>query len=119
MPITLATGSWPNDPNNPSFQPTQPILKGINMLENGTSHALDTASKQISDSLDQASTLAHNGVNKLMDSSQHLREYAQKAGQTTLATIRDEPVKSVLIAAATGAALMALITLATRSSHRG
>ena len=87
-------------------------------ISNGTSRALDTASKQIADSLDQASTMAHNGVAKIADSTQQMREYAQKAGQTTLDTIRDEPVKSVLIAAATGAALMALITLATRSSHR-
>jgi ElaB/YqjD/DUF883 family membrane-anchored ribosome-binding protein len=82
------------------------------------SHALDAATQQISDSLDSASTMAHNGVAKFMDSSQQLRESAQRAGQSTLATIREEPVKSVLIAAATGAALMALVTLVTRSSHR-
>ena len=93
-------------------------MNGLTMNETSTSQALDAASKQISDSLDQANTLAHTGVNKIMDSTHQLRELAQKTGQSTLATIRDEPVKSVLIAAATGAALMALITLVTRSSNR-
>jgi hypothetical protein len=34
-----------------------------------------------------------------------------------VAYIRDEPVKAMLIAAATGAALMALINLVSRSRH--
>ena len=57
------------------------------MNETSTSHALEAASKQISDSLDQANTLAHTGVNKIMDSTHQLRELAQKTGQSTLATI--------------------------------
>ena len=89
------------------------------MTENNLMNQLDAAAKPIGESLDRMNTLAHEGVAKLVDSSHQLRELAQKAGQSTLTTIRDEPVKSVLIAAATGAALMALITLATRSSHRG
>ena len=88
------------------------------MNENTISHQLDGVAKPIAQSLDRMNTMAQDGVAKVMDSSHQLKELAQKAGQSTLTTIRDEPVKSVLIAAATGAALMALITLATRSSHR-
>ena len=89
------------------------------MNENTSIQQLDGVAKPIAQSLDRMNTLAHDGVNKVMDSSHQLKELAQKAGQSTLTTIREEPVKSVLIAAATGAALMALVTLATRSNHRG
>jgi ElaB/YqjD/DUF883 family membrane-anchored ribosome-binding protein len=49
------------------------------------------------------------------DSSQQLREKAVQASDQTVAYIKDEPVKSMLIAAATGAALMGLISLMGRS----
>ncbi len=88
------------------------------MNENTSLHQLDGVSKPIAESLDRMNTLAHDGVAKVMDTSHQLREMAQKAGQSTLTTIRDEPVKYALIAAATGAALMALITLLSRSGHR-
>ena len=88
------------------------------MIENNSIHALDGAAKPITESLDRMNALAHDGVAKVIDSSHQLREMAQKAGQTTLTTIREEPVKYALIAAATGAALMALITLLSRSGHR-
>ena len=106
-------------PFDSSF-PTNPSpLKGNTMNENTLSNQIDSVTKPLAQSLDRMNSLAHDGVAKVVDSSHQLRELAQKAGQSTLTTIRDEPVKSVLIAAATGAALMALITLATRSSHRG
>lgn len=88
------------------------------MNETTSLHQLDGVTKPLTDSLDRMNTLAHDGVAKVMDSSHQLRELAQKAGQSTLTTIRDEPVKYALIAAATGAALMALITLLSRSGNR-
>jgi ElaB/YqjD/DUF883 family membrane-anchored ribosome-binding protein len=44
-----------------------------------------------------------------------LRDQAMRAGTNTTHYIRAEPVKSVLMAAATGAALMALVSLLNRS----
>ena len=88
------------------------------MNETTSLHQLDGVTTPLTDSLDRMNTLAHDGVAKVMDSSHQLRELAQKAGQSTLTTIRDEPVKYALIAAATGAALMALITLLSRSGNR-
>ena len=87
------------------------------MIENTSLHQLDAVTKPLADSIDRMSTMAHDGLNKAMDSTHHLRELAQKAGENTLTTIRGEPVKYVLIAAATGAALMALITLVARSGR--
>ena len=45
----------------------------------------------------------------------NLREKAQMASEQTVAYVKDEPVKSMLIAAATGALLMGLVSLLGRS----
>ena len=49
------------------------------------------------------------------DTSRHLVEKAQRASQTTVTYIKDEPVKAMFISAAVGAALMGLIRLRNRS----
>jgi ElaB/YqjD/DUF883 family membrane-anchored ribosome-binding protein len=68
---------------------------------------------------EKASTLAHRGVDAVRESSQQLRDRALRASDSTAAYIKDEPVKSMLIAAAAGAALMALVSLMGRSPRRG
>jgi ElaB/YqjD/DUF883 family membrane-anchored ribosome-binding protein len=68
---------------------------------------------------EQASTLAYRGVDAVREGSQKLRDRAVQASDNTVAYIKDEPVKSMLIAAATGAALMALVSLIGRSQSRG
>jgi ElaB/YqjD/DUF883 family membrane-anchored ribosome-binding protein len=65
-----------------------------------------------------AGALAQRGARALRDTSQGLRDSALRAGDSTVLYIKDEPLKAVLIAAATGAALMALVGLLTRSRHR-
>ena len=65
----------------------------------------------------QAENVAHRGVDAVRDASAQVREKALKASDTTVSYIKDEPVKSMLIAAATGAALMALIGLLSRSRN--
>lgn len=64
---------------------------------------------------EQASALAQRGVSAVRDRSQMLRDKAVQATDRTEMYIRDEPLKAVLIAAATGAALMALVALLSRS----
>ncbi len=66
---------------------------------------------------EQASALAQRGVDAVRDGTQQLRDQARHATDTTVSYIKDEPIKSMLIAAATGAALMALISLMGRSRH--
>ena len=51
------------------------------------------------------------------DTSQQLRERAVQAQDMTVAYVKDEPIKAMLIAAATGALLMGLITMLGRSSR--
>ena len=55
--------------------------------------------------------LAHRGMDLVRDKSLHVRD-------TTTHYIQDEPVKSMLIAAAVGAALIGLVAMFSRSgSH--
>ena len=51
----------------------------------------------------------------MRDASAQLREKATQASDTTVEYVRQEPVKAMLIAAATGAVLMALVGLLARS----
>lgn len=63
----------------------------------------------------QAEDAARRGIAAVKESTQQLREKAVHATDTTAAYIKDDPIKAMLIAAATGAALMALISLMGRS----
>lgn len=65
---------------------------------------------------EQASAMAQRGVDAVRDRSLQVREQALRASDNTLNYIKDEPVKAVLIAAAAGAVLMALIGLLRRSN---
>lgn len=66
----------------------------------------------------QASAMAQRGADAIRDRSQQLRDSARQASDRAADYIRDEPVRSVLMAAATGAALMGLVALLARSSDR-
>lgn len=78
--------------------------------------------KQASSAVEQAAqrveTLARQGAQALRSSSQLLLDKAHAASSQTQHYIEREPVKAVLIAAATGAMLMALATLVVRSGKR-
>ena len=63
----------------------------------------------------QAEAAARRGMEAVRDTSQQLRDRAMRASDSTVGYIKDEPIKSMLIAAATGALLMGLISLMTRS----
>ena len=68
--------------------------------------------------VESVNAFAHRGVDGVRETSQQLRIKAEKASENTVNYIRQEPVKAVLIAAATGAALMALINLVNHARHR-
>lgn len=83
------------------------------------SDTVDSAREQAAPLLNRISSQAQAAASKtseaLRDTSAQLKEKALRAQDQTVGYIKDEPVKSMLIAAATGAALMALISLSTRS----
>lgn len=80
-----------------------------------THHLIDQAAPMFDRAVDQVSALAHQGVNSVREGSQVLRNKAVHASDSTVSYIRQEPVKSMLIAAGTGAALMAVLALLGRS----
>lgn len=87
----------------------------------GLDHKVEALRQQASPRLDQASQqaseMAHHGVQSVRDTTRRLRESAEHVSAGTRQYVRDEPVKSVLIAAATGALLMAVASLLARSGR--
>jgi ElaB/YqjD/DUF883 family membrane-anchored ribosome-binding protein len=81
------------------------------MSNDTSSHLID----QTAESADRAIGAARRGVAAAREGSHRLMERANHATDSTVTYIRDEPVKSMLIAAAAGATLMALVGLLTRS----
>ena len=103
--------------------------QAIRATQNAANGAVDSAANALQDlrqhttpmverASEQVSAIAHRGLDSVRDTSQQLRRKVEHASDSTVGYIRHEPVKSVLIAAATGAALMALINLATRPRDR-
>lgn len=73
--------------------------------------AIQATQRAASDALDTVAHTVQRGVDTVRDN-------AQRASTSTVNYIQHDPVKSVLIAAATGAALMALISLLNRPHSR-
>ena len=84
-------------------------------LAGGVQSLRDQASPRLDNAKTQASDMLHRSMDALRDGSHQVRAKAHQASESTTHYIQEEPVKAVLIAAATGAALMALISLLTRS----
>lgn len=77
-----------------------------------------TASPALSRVAEQAGALTQGGVDAVLNGSHRLADKARQAADGTVRYIQHEPVKSMLMAAATGAALMALVSLvAGRRRH--
>jgi ElaB/YqjD/DUF883 family membrane-anchored ribosome-binding protein len=83
----------------------------LDSAETAIGEARDTAEPTIARLAGQAEALARRGVDAVKDTASQVRERAVSVGDATVRYVKDEPVKSVLIAAATGAALMGLLAL--------
>lgn len=92
--------------------------EALESLSGGVDDARHQAAPLLNRATEQASALAQRGVDAVRESSQQLRERAAQASDSTVNYIKDEPVKAILIAAAVGAALMALVSLMGRSHDR-
>jgi len=92
------------------------------MFDNKSPEHAGKLADQVAQSADLAikstQRVASDALDSVRDTSRQLRDKAQQASDSTVRYIRDDPVKSVLIAAATGAALMALISLVSHSRDR-
>ena len=111
--------------NNPMEQPNgladraaQSADHAIKSTQRVANDALDGLAGTVEDMRQQATALAQRGMDSVRDTSQQLRDRARRASDSTVNYIKDEPLKAILIAAATGAALMALVSLMSRSRDR-
>ena len=104
------------DTASSAIRSTQNVTnEAFDRLSDKVGEVRDQAGPAVSRLTTQAEALAKRGVEAVRDTSAQLREKALQATDTTVGYIKDEPVKSMLIAAATGAALMGLVGLMTRS----
>lgn len=67
---------------------------------------------------EQTSQLAHRGIDAVHEGALQLRDKAQMGTDATVQYIQREPIKSVLIAAAAGATLMALFGMVGSTRNR-
>ena len=86
----------------------------LDSLSVSVQDARQTVSPMLTRATEQASALAQRGVDAVRASSQQIRDRALLATDATAGYIKNDPIKAVLIAAATGAALMALVGLLNR-----
>ena len=128
MNSTVTTQPFANEATNMADRAADSASGAIRSTQNVANAALDRLANQVETAHDkavplinrlssQAEAAARTGIDAVRDTSAQLREKAMKASDSTVGYIKDEPVKAMLIAAATGAALMALVSLMTRS-HR-
>ncbi len=90
----------------------------VENLADGAHQAINGAKPVVERWTKEAEAMARRGIDGARDTSRQLRERAAQASDSTVNYIKDEPVKAMLIAAAAGAALVTLIGLFSRSSHR-
>lgn len=80
----------------------------VDELRDRAPGALGRAAAQLDD-------LKRRGIDATRRAGNVIQDQAVRTGERTAGFIKDEPLKSVLIAAAAGAALAALISVAVRS----
>lgn len=85
-------------------------------MRDGLDHLQESSQSAMTYAANQADELAHKGMQQARRASTAIRETAQETGDRTVAYIRDEPIKAVLIAAAAGALITVL--LGNRNSSR-
>jgi ElaB/YqjD/DUF883 family membrane-anchored ribosome-binding protein len=100
--------------NNLADQAAQGADSALASLQDKVQDVRDQAGPAINRMAAKAQELASRSADAMRDRSQQLKEHAYRAQDVTVGYIKDEPLKSILIAAAAGAALMALVQLLTR-----
>ena len=103
-------------------QAIQAAVQGVERTAQGALDGLAGSVKQMQNLAapaihrvgDQAQALAQRGLDAARDGSQQLRDKARQWSDGASGYVQHDPLKAVLIAAATGAALMALLSLMHR-----
>jgi len=94
----------------------QHTVDGVLDSLSGTVESIRSQASPVIDRLSaQAESAAKRSIGAVRETSQQLRDRAIRANDSTVAYVKEEPVKAVLIAAAAGAFLMGLVSLLSRS----
>jgi len=88
----------------------------LDRLSDGVAGVRAQVAPQIDRVTGEAEDLARRGLKAVRERSEQLRTQALRTWDGTIDYIKDEPVKAVLIAAAAGAALVAIISVLNRSN---
>lgn len=86
----------------------------LDSLQAKVSHLASVAPSTLSRVAAQVDDLTHRSVQRALAAKEAVTEQAVRAGDRTVSYVRDEPVKSMLMAAAAGACLAALIAAVSR-----
>lgn len=119
---TNPTTPLAQDASNLADKTTENAHSAVRSTQVKANQALDSLDESIDDAGDKVTPLinrlsakaedvAKRGAERMRETKDQLRERALQAQDTTVGYIRDEPMKSMLMAAATGAVLMALVSL--------
>ena len=120
-----------SNPINPSLtdQAIDQAERGVRASQRGAHDALDQLSQAVQDVRDnaspvlsriasQAESLARRGLDAVVETSHDARRRAERATETTVAYVKDEPIKSVLIVAAVvGLTAIAISALSRRNRY--
>lgn len=90
----------------------------LDQLATQVENARSSAGPALDGLAHDATNLAHRSAEAVRHRTDQLRDQALHARDATRGYIQQEPLKAVLIAAATGAALVALGTLLSHRGHR-
>jgi ElaB/YqjD/DUF883 family membrane-anchored ribosome-binding protein len=103
---------------NPSVTPSLPtstpaVDRAIDRIADSAAavpHAVERAAER-------AGEVARQGTQKLQEGTQQVKAQFNHVTDSAISYVKDEPVRSLLIAAAAGAALMALASMIGRSRY--
>ncbi len=117
----------PADPiNTIADQAADSATDAIKTTQRAANSTLDSLASTVQDLRNQAVPLLNRatesanaylqqGMDAVEEGSHKVRAQARRASACTVNYIKDEPVKAILIAAAAGAVLTALVQIASRS----
>ncbi|MFL6698703.1 MAG: hypothetical protein ACJ8GJ_16180 [Vitreoscilla sp.] len=81
----------------------------INSAVDGLASAYGETKPLLSRASQRAREMAHDGYDAARERAAVLRDRSQQAVESTRGYVQDEPIKSLLVAAAVGAAVIALV----------
>lgn len=91
----------------------------LDRLQSGVQDLQQKAPGVLARAAGQIDELSRRTAERARETTEHARERAAAAGEYAVGQVRDEPVKSLLIAAAAGAAAAALVGYLSRSRGPG